>query len=164
MKMIFCSVALLLGALGTSAQAQYIVGTPVTTYYAPAAPVVAPAYAAPVVVARRPITAYYAPAAVAAPVVTSYYAPAAAPIAAPVTSYYAPAPVAAPVYSSYYAPAVTAPVYSSYYAPAPVVGAPVVTAPVVAARPVVLGRSIYGTRELYVPGQPVRNTLRAITP
>lgn len=122
--------AVLVAGLASTASAQYLVA-PYTTYYAPGAPVVAPAYyAAPVVV--RPRRAYYAPAAVVAPVAT--------------TSYYAPA----------------APVYSSYYAPAPVV-APVapVYAPVVVGR---YGRSIYGTRQVYYPGQPVLNTWRAITP
>jgi hypothetical protein len=98
---------------------------------------------------------------------STYYAPAVAPAyyAAPVVvgprrAYYAPAPVyAAPVATaSYYAPA---PVYSSYYAPAPVMAAPVYAQPVVVAR---YGRSIYGTRQVYYPGQPVLNTWRAITP
>lgn len=144
MKTFVLSAALLLAGLASTASAQYVYA-PYTSYYAPAAPVVAPAYyAAPVIAPRR---AYYAPApVVAAPVAT--------------TSYYAPAPVAT---TSYYAPA---PVYSSYYAPAPVVAAPVVASPVVA-QPVVVaryGRSIYGTRQVYYPGQPVLNTFRAVTP
>jgi len=144
MKTFIATFALLFGTLAASAHAQYIVGTPVTTYYAPAAPVVAPApvvaapVAAPVVAApivyRRPITTYYAP----APVVTSYYTP-------------------APVVTSYYAPTVAAPVA------APVVAAPVAT-PYVVGRPVVLGRSAWGTRQVYMPGQPILNTLRAVTP
>jgi hypothetical protein len=141
MKTFALASALLVALLTAStASAQYVV--PYTSYYAPT---VAPAYyAAPVVVAPR--RAYYAPApVVAAPVV-------AAPVAT--TSYYAPA---APVYSSYYAPA--APVVSSYYAPA--VAAPVYAQPVVVAR---YGRSIYGTRQVYYPGQPVLNTVRAVTP
>jgi hypothetical protein len=129
MKTFILSAALLLAGLASTASAQYVYA-PYTSYYAPAAPVVAPAYyAAPVIAPRR---AYYAPAPVyAAPVAT--------------TSYYAPA----------------APVYSSYYAPAPVVAAPVVAQPVVVAR---YGHSIYGTRQVYYPGQPVLNTWRAVTP
>lgn len=99
----------------------------------------------------------------------TYYAPAVAPAyyAAPVVvrprrAYYAPAPVyAAPVATAaYYAPA---PVYSSYYAPAyaPAVVAPVYAQPVVVAR---YGRSIYGTRQVYYPAQPIANTWRAVTP
>ena len=84
--------------------------------------------------AQRVVT-YYAPS-VATPVTT--YAPV---VQRPVTTYYAP-PVATPV-TTYYAPAVTA--------------VPVAT-PVVAARPVVVRTKVY------IPGQPVRNILRAITP
>jgi len=70
--------------------------------------------------------------------------------ARPVLSYYAaPAPV-----STFYAPAY-APVTTFY-------GGPVVT-PVVG-RPVVVGRSVYGTLTPYVPGQPVRNALRFTLP
>jgi hypothetical protein len=127
MKTLALSAALLLGLFAATANAQIV------TYYAPAAPVVAPAYyATPYYVTPR--RAYYAPA-VVAPV-----APVAAPVAT--TTYYAPAPV------------------TTYYAPA----APVVAAPMVVARPVVVGRTIYGTPQLYVPGRPVANTFRAITP
>ena len=147
MKTFAIAAVLLLVGLTLNASAQYI--APVTTYYAPA---VAPAYyPAPVIAPRR---AFYAPApVVAAPVVAP---PVVAPpvVAAPVTTYYAPAPVVAapaPV-TTYYAPAPVA---------APVVAAPVVAPPVVVAR---YGRSIYGTRQVYYPGQPVLNTLRAITP
>ncbi|WP_425616046.1 hypothetical protein NA78x_005985 [Anatilimnocola sp. NA78] len=139
MKTLLFSVALLLGAGVSSASAQYIAG-PVTTFYAPAGRVVAPAYSAPVFYPNR--TTYYAPGAVAP---AGYYSP-------------------TPVYSSYYAPAApvnASPVYSSYYAPA---YAPAYAAPVVVGRPVVAGRTIYGTRQVYVPGQPVLNTVRAVTP
>jgi hypothetical protein len=44
-------------------------------------------------------------------------------------------------YTSYYAP------YAAYYAPAYAVA----------------GTSIYGTPQFYVPGEPVRNVLRAVT-
>jgi hypothetical protein len=107
---------------------------PTTTYYAPA--VAAPVYA-------PATTTYYAPAVVAP--TTTYYAPA---VAAPVTTYYAPAP-AAPI------TAYSAPAQVTYYAPA---------APVVVARPIRIGRNIYGGPTAYVPGQPVRNTLRYISP
>jgi hypothetical protein len=106
-----------------------------TSYYAPAAADYAPA----------PYTSYYA-----APVsYATYYAP-----AAPVSyaTYYAPAAPAP--YVSYYAPAVP---YATYYSPAPVVmpyrayyGVP--------------GRSVFGAPRVYVPGEPVRNAVRAVTP
>jgi hypothetical protein len=85
--------------------------------------------------AAAPITTYYAPSAV-----TTYYA------APPAIDYYAPAPV-----TSYYAPAPAfyAPTTYTYYAPEPVV----------AYTP---SAAVYGYRPLYVPGQPIRNTLRAI--
>jgi hypothetical protein len=104
-----------------------------------------------------PVTTYYAPA--YAPVVNAYYAPvvvrprhAVVGYYAPVANYYAPAPV-----TSYYAPSM--PVVANY---APVV--PVVATPIVVGRPVTVGRSMYGTVQAYVPGQPVRNTYRFITP
>jgi len=108
-----------------------------------------------------------------APSYSTYYAPAGADYTpAPYVSYYTPQ--AAPVsYVSYYAPAVTyAPTpYVSYYAPA----SPYVASysPAVIGSPVVVpyrtyygvpGRSIYGTPQVYVPGEPVRNVLRSITP
>ena len=137
----FTALAVL--GLASVAHGQVIVARPVvTTYYAPAVtPVVTPA----------PAVSYYAPTVSLAPTVsyrapvTTYYAPATVSYAAPVTTYYAPAPV-----TTYYAPTTT------YYAPAVV--APVVTTPVVA------GRTAYGTVRAYVPGQPVRNTLRYLTP
>ncbi len=88
--------------------------------------------------------------AVAAPAhaqrIVTYYAPV---VAAPVTTYYAP--VVSPPVTTYYAPA---PV-TTYYAPA---ATTVVATPVVAARPVIIRPKVY------IPGQPVRNVLRAITP
>jgi len=101
---------------------------------------------------------YYAPAAVDyAPVsyVTSYAPPA----AVSYVTYYSPPVVSAPApYVTYYAP--PAP-YVTYYSPS------VTYAPVVTPYPVYYGRpgwSIYGTPRLYVPGEPVRNTVRAVTP
>jgi len=55
---------------------------------------------------------------------------------APTTTYYAPM-------TTYYSGAVVAPIYGS---------------------PVTVGRSAYGTLRPYVPGQPVRNTLRFALP
>jgi len=81
------------------------------------------------------------------------------------TGYYAPAPVAAaqPVYAApvttYYAPPATV-----TYQPASAVYRPVAPAPVVYGRPVRTFYSPYGGTEVRVPGQPIRNTLRAIVP
>lgn len=103
---------------------------------------------------------YYAPATVDyAPVSqVSYYAPAAAPVS--YVSYYEPAPVYAPApYVTYYAPPVAAVPYATYYTPY------AAYAPVVApyrAYYGVPGVSIYGTPRVYVPGEPVRNTLKAV--
>jgi hypothetical protein len=139
-KPLLLGAAVLLGTvLGTSvstASAQYIPG-PVTTYYAPAGPVVAPVYTPPVVYPTNRIT-YYAPGAVAP---ASYYSP-----VPTYSSFYTPAPVITPA-----APVVVARGYSPY-------------TPYVVARPVVAGRTIFGTRQVYVPGQPVLNTVRAVTP
>jgi hypothetical protein len=96
---------------------------------------VAPSYST----SYAPVVVDYAPVTYA----TYYAAPAA----------YAPAP-----YVSYYAPPVS---YAAYYAPS------VAVAPVVApyrAYYGVPGWSMYGTPRVYVPGEPVRNTLKAVTP
>jgi hypothetical protein len=106
----------------------------------------------PSVVAYSPVSPVYSytysPVMVDAPVV-----------AAPVTTYYAPVPVTAyygvPPVRTYYAspPVVTYRVPGPSY---PLVYGPVVpsySAPGVVVRP-----------KVYVPGQPVRNVLRAITP
>jgi len=84
---------------------------------------------------------YYAP----ATYVTSYMP------ATPQVAYYAP--VARPYVTTYYAQ--VARPYAAYYAPV--------------ARPYVAyygraGWSIYGTPKVYVPGEPVRNVVRAVTP
>ncbi len=120
---------------GCGAQPVYTSAAPsYSTYYAPA-------------------TADYAPVSQ-----VSYYAPVAAPM--PYVSYYAPAPVYAPApYVTYYAPPVVAVPYATYYAP------PVAYAPVAVPYRVlygVPGRSIYGTPRVYVPREPVRNTLKAV--
>jgi len=125
--------------LASVAHGQVIVSSrPVVTTYYPPAPVVS--YYAP----SAPVVAYDAPV-VAAPLpVTTYYAP--APAALPVTTFYAPT-------TAYYAPATT-----TFY------GGTAVVAPVVVGRPVTVGSSLYGTWRPYVPGQPVRNTLRFFVP
>jgi hypothetical protein len=71
---------------------------------------------------------------------TSYYAPTTTYYAAPTTTYYS-----APV-TSYYAPYTTYSPVTTYYAPG------------------VVGSTIYGTPQVYVPGQPVRNLLRSVIP
>ena len=76
---------------------------------------------------------------------------------APVTTFYAPAQVV--TYRS-----IVSPVYSPvmvYRAEVPVVSVP---APVVYRRPVYAYYSGYGGLEVRVPGQPIRNTIRAIVP
>jgi hypothetical protein len=128
------------------------------------------------------VTQAYAP--VAAPVyvapATVYYPPAAPVIEAPVLE--APPVVAAPAIApvTTYSPVVVTPrrwiTYSPFVpvAPAPVVTySPVVTAPapvvayspVVPAAPVVAAPAV-GVRSkvVYVPGQPIRNFFRTITP
>ena len=139
----------LLAIWASPALAQVIVTSrPVVTYYAPPAPVVTyspTVYSSPVVapVVSAPVNTYYAPAATYSVPTTTYYAP--------TTTYYAPT--------------------STYYAPAPVttfyggtVVAPTIAAPTVVGRPVVVGRSLYGTLTPYVPGQPIRNALRFTVP
>jgi len=140
------AVALLLSASVAFAQC----GCSVPPVYAPAAPSYTSDYA--------PQVTYAAPVAYSA----SYTAPVAYAAPAPQVSYYAP-PVA---YAAYYAPPVA---YSAYYA-APVPYA-AYYAPAVAYGPVAVpyrvgypGRSMYGAPRIYVPGEPVRNTLKAITP
>jgi hypothetical protein len=83
----------------------------------------------------------------AAPAYTAYYAP--------TVAYYEPAP-----YVAYYAPPVA---YTTYYASpyATYYGPTVAAYPAYYARP---GWSVFGAPRVYVAGQPVRNTLRAITP
>jgi hypothetical protein len=138
--------------------------------------VTAPAFAQ-VVVTSRPVVTYYAPAVtpipatLPAPVVT-YYSPtyttsrvvydAPVTVSRSVTTYYAPLPEAVPV-SSYVAPTVTVAPTTTYYAPVTTYYGGAVVAPVYGA-PVTVGRSAYGTLRPYVPGQPVRNTLRFALP
>lgn len=96
---------------------------------------------------------------------STYYVPApvitARPVyvAAPVVTTYHPATVAAPTVVYRAAPVVT-------YPTAPVVvSRPVITAPtVVVGRPAYSFYSPYGGPEIRVPGQPVRNFIRAIVP
>ena len=134
----------MLCCLAATASAQVVV-SPYVTYYAPA-----PAAVGYGTVSTGLVTSYYPTASVAAPVAvpyTSYYAP----VAAPYTSYYAPAaspyvaysPVVAPAPYVTYSPTVM----TSYYGPAVVPTYPVVV-----------------RTKVYVPGEPVRNFFRAITP
>jgi hypothetical protein len=80
------------------------------------------------------------------PAYTAYYAP---PVA-----YYPPAP-----YVAYYPP--PAP-YAAYYPPAVAYPAPVIMP--YRAYYGMPGWSMFGVPRLYVPGEPVRNVLRAVTP
>ena len=134
MKLRLLLMLFVTGCLAASAHAQVIV-QPTTVYYPPAVP--APAVPAP---------------AVAAPVVASspvtVYKP------APVV-YSAPAPVPAPAVTVVARPVVPA---------APVVSYRPVVPVAVPARPVVVGRGLLGQPEAYVPGQPIRNALRFISP
>ena len=131
-------IALIFAVAGSNALAQC--GCSSTPVYTPVAPSYTSYYAAPV---------DYAPVAY-----TSYYAPPVAYAPAPFVSYYAPTVP----YTTYYAPSVS---YAAYYAPG------VAYAPVVApyrAYYGVPGRSMFGAPRIYVPGEPVRNTLKAVTP
>jgi hypothetical protein len=112
-----------------------------------------------VIVSSSPVrTTYYAGAAVPAPVVSyysptvSYLPPSLPPNLPPITTYYGPSTV-----TSYYSPQPFYTYYSSpvvsYYAPTSAYYSPVIA-----------GRSAYGTVRAYVPGQPVRNTLRYSVP
>ena len=96
-----------------------------------------------------------------APVVSSYssyYAPSVVEYApAPYVSYYA-LPVAPVPTVSYYAPAAP---YVTYYSPYAAYAPAVVSYRVYYGVP---GWSIYGTPRVYVPGEPVRNAVRAVTP
>jgi hypothetical protein len=76
----------------------------------------------------------------------------------------APAPVVVgygPVVStSYYAPTpyyVASPVVTPYYVASPIAVGPVAVAPY-------YGRPVIVRPKIYVPGQPVRNVIRAVTP
>jgi hypothetical protein len=141
-------IVLALSCAESSAQYYY---APATTFFPAPAPVAV--YATP-----RRVTSYYAPAYgstfVAGPTVgpvysspytqTTYMSP--APYASTYQTFSTPIPV-----TSYYGPT-----YSSFYAPAPAV---VATGVPVYAGPTAVVRS-----KVYYPGQPIRNTLRAVTP
>ncbi len=159
------TTACVLFALGTGvAAANDLVVAPIYT------PLAGPVYGAQTVYygapAAVPQTTYYAPAAVPQ---TTYYAPA----AVPQTTYYAPAPVVAyrPTVVRQgravvaYSPAV-APTVAYYGAPvvaySPVAPAPMYAAPGPMMVPV--GRPVVVSTKVYVPGQPVRNFFKAITP
>lgn len=144
----FVPLVALAAICASPAAAQSIVAAPIIVPTIPVAPapvvVQQPAWvapAAPVVVNRPVITAGPAPVVVNRPAVTAY--------PNTVTSY--SAPVALPPTVTAYSAPVTA-----YSAPPTGYVAPVVTPPVVAVpAPVLVGPH-------YVPGQPVRNFLRAV--
>jgi hypothetical protein len=70
------------------------------------------------------------------------------------TSYYAPRPYYAASPVPYY---VASPVVTPYYVASPVAVGPVAVAPI-------YGRPVIVHPKVYIPGQPVRNVLRAVTP
>ena len=142
------AVAIVIGLIASTVLAQCNCG-PVATTPAPVVP--SPAtYSAPAshVTHYSPVTphiTYYAAPAVPTPHVT-YYAP-----PRPHVTYYAPPRP----HVAYYAPPIAPRPYVTYYAP-----------PV---RPYVAyygtpGWSVFGAPRVYVPGQPVLNALRAVTP
>jgi hypothetical protein len=139
-RLVFAATVMAVSLIASTIFAQCGCGS-LQTAYAPVAPSYATYYPSTV--------AYYAPTpqvtyAPAAPV--TYYSP-----VTPQVTYYAPP---APTYTTYYASPAVQP-YATYYGPAmqPTVvyyGVP--------------GRSIFGAPTVYMPGQPVRNVLRAVTP
>jgi len=92
----------------------------------------------------------------------------------PSTVYYATPTVQAVPQVTYFAPAApvttnVVPTTTTFYAPAPVARTtffvPTTTVvPTTVLRPAVVGRGIVGQPKLYVPGQPLRNALRFVTP
>jgi hypothetical protein len=91
----------------------------------------------------------------AAPAYTTYYAPTTAYYdSAPYVAYYAPPAAYTTYYASPYVSYYASP-YTTYYGPT------VAAYPAYYARP---GWSVFGAPRVYVPGQPVRNALRAVTP
>jgi hypothetical protein len=82
-----------------------------------------------------------------------------------VTSYYAPAPACPPAgcATCYEAPT-CCPTTVCYPPTACYVARPVWAAPAVVPAPWVVGRPVIVHPKVYVPGQPVRNFFRAITP
>jgi hypothetical protein len=139
-RLVPAAIATVVSFFASTALAQCGCGA-VQTAYAPVASSYA-AYYPPTMTYHAPTSQVtYAP---VAPV--TYYAP-----VTPRVTYYAPA---APAYGTYYAAPVVQP-YATYYAP--------VVQPTVVYYGAV-GTSIYGTPRLYLPGQPVRNVLRAVTP
>ena len=139
--------------LASAAQAQIVVySAPVTRYYAPtfaAVPVQT------VVRPRRAVTTYYSPTAIAIPATTVYYTPF----------------VTTSRTTTYYSSVSSMPVATVAYREPVLMAAPVVTyspvmtySPVIVGRPVVVGRGIVGQPKIYVGGQPIRNTVRFVTP
>ena len=115
--------------------------------------------------ASAQVIIYDAPVVAVAP---AYYPPTVA-IRGRTAAYYAPAyPVAAPVAvrtTSYYSSVSSMPMGTMSYAQPVVAYYPPVAAPVVAARPsYVIGRGVVGQTKVYIPGQPIRNSVRFVTP
>lgn len=159
-------------SLNGMASAQVVTG-PIITSYRPIAeqePIVT--YSP--VIESAPTTANYGSVVTYSPVIppaTTVYSQAPIIVARPIvqpTTTYAPAPVITyrPVAPTYYAaptPVITYRPPVIAYAPAlPVYGATTYsTYPVV---PTVVARPVIVSPKVYVPGQPIRNVLRAITP
>jgi hypothetical protein len=160
MKRLLMIPAVLL-ALGASvASANDVVVGPIYTPLVAPPPVAETVYygAPPPAVAQ---TTYYAPAAVVPQ--TTYYAPAPATVAPAPVYTYRPTIVRGPVVA--YSPVAPTVTYSPV---APVVAySPVVAAPAYGvAGPVMVpaGRPVTVSTKVYVPGQPVRNFFKAVTP
>ena len=150
---VLCSLVamLCLGGAAESANAQVvIVGSPVVPAQVLPAPVVAaPVVTAPVVVAPTYSTSYGSYATGYGAYSTSYggYVPSYRALSPVVSStVVAPTTYVAPAAVTTYRPVVPAVPYSTY------------AVPYVAARPVVVSPKVY------VPGEPVRNLIRAVTP
>lgn len=123
-----------------------------TTYYAPATQTtLSPVTTYHPVTTYRPVTAYQ-------PTVT--YSPVTS-VATPVVTY-SPVTTVAPVVA--YSPVTTVTAYSPVVACSPVATTSQVVYSPVVVQPVTVGRNLYGQPTAYVPGQPVRNVLRSLTP
>jgi hypothetical protein len=135
-RLVFAAVGVVMGLFASAAFGQCGCALPQTVYM-PVAPSYSAYYPSTVTYyGAEPQVTYYAP---SEPQVT-YYAPAASSY---VTYYAAPAVSG---YTTYYGSTVTP--YTTYYAPVVYYG----------------NTSVYGIPRVYVPGQPVRNVLRAVGP
>lgn len=107
----------------------------------------------PAVAMSQQVTTYYQ-GSFGSPTTVLYTPSATTTTTVPVTSYYAPTPVR--VYSPTYSSSVYTPVYSSSVYTSP--------QPVIYGRPTYSYYTPYGGTEVRVPGQPIRNAIRAIVP